>query len=105
MLDLIDKLKKLRELIDPRYSGMLYAVVQSAVRGDYREAHDGLWDLGKAVSGDAAFGKEASVLAEVSAEEMDAALAELEKQTMTAGLGQWLLIAQMVIELLQKLKK
>jgi hypothetical protein len=105
VLELIDKLKKLRELIDPRYSGMLYAVVKSAIAGDYRKAHDGVWDLGKVVSGDATFGKEASVLAEVSAEDMDAAFEELSKQTVTAGLAGWLLIAQMVIELLQKLKK
>lgn len=112
--DLVAKLRDLKALVGPAYYADLQAVAMHLITGDYRAAHDGVWTLGKRVSGNHFFPDAPVVAMAVPEEALDSALADLENGTVLAmaagpdavGItpGEIIAIATLIMELLKMWK-
>lgn len=115
MLDLVKRLRDLKDLISPAYYADLLALVRNAIGGDWRTVHTRLFILLGQVTEDLLFGptltrKVEAAAAPDSTAELDAAFDDLAKQTVTTTAdakvdpGTWLAIVGAVVELIKLIR-
>lgn len=113
MLDLVKKLRDLKDLIPAVYYDDLTQIVLAAIGGDWRTVHTLLFEMAAEITSNLLFGAATTApMAVAPAPDLDAALTQLEQQTVTAAAtpeaidpGTWVIVIGAVVELIKLIRE